>query len=47
MATPWYKKYLIYKSLPEQYMACAMAAQIGVPLMMFMMLVGHMMLHRA
>ena len=33
--TPWYKKYLIYKSLPAQYMACAMAAQIGAPLMIF------------
>ena len=46
-ATPWYQKYLLYKTLPAQYTPYAMAVQIGVPLMIFMMLLGHMLLHRA
>ena len=45
--TPWYQKYLVYKSIPAQYAPYAMAAQIGLPLMMLMMLLGHATLHRS
>ena len=44
--SPWYQKYLLYQGLSVQYAPYAMAMQIGLPLMLVMMLIGHLMLHK-